>query len=184
MVDRVEWLTGGVKCSYDEKSGDKWVFVVMSFRGVSVCNIDAKSRFAIPTKFREVLKNMAKNTCVVTIDTDEPCLLLYPLPVWEEIENQLQSLPSLNPKVRRIQRLLIGHASESELDSQGRMLLPQILREHADLNKKCMLVGQGKKFEIWSEENWKKGREEWLETGRAMRQGGEDIPDELSSVSI
>ena len=159
-------------------------FSGMSFRGVSVCNIDTKSRFAVPTKYRDMLKDMAKNTLVVTIDTDEPCLLLYPLPIWEEIEAQLQSMPSLNPKVRRIQRLLIGHASEAELDSQGRMVLPQILKQHADLEKKCMLVGQGKKFEIWSEENWNKGRDEWLETGRAMRQGGEEMPDELSSLSV
>ena len=93
-------------------------------------------------------------------------------------------MPSLNPKVRRIQRLLIGHASEAELDTQGRMVLPQILKQHADLEKKCMLVGQGKKFEIWREENWNKGRDEWLETGRAMRQGGEEMPDELSSLSV
>ena len=156
----------------------------MAFRGVSACNIDAKGRFAVPTKYREVLNNMAKNTCVVTIDTDDPCLLLYPLPTWEDIESQLQSLPSLNPKVRRIQRLLIGHANEAELDSQGRMLLPQILRDHAGLSKKCMLVGQGKKFEIWSEENWQRSREVWLEAGRAIQEGNEGVPDELSDISV
>ena len=77
----------------------------VSFRGVNSCNIDAKGRFAIPTKYREHLADTADRKCVITIDTEDNCLLLYPLPVWEEIEAQLQALPSLNRKVRRIQAL-------------------------------------------------------------------------------
>ena len=153
----------------------------MSFRGVSICNVDAKGRFAVPTKYRGVLHNMCEGQCIVTIDTDDDCLLLYPLPVWEEIERSLQSLPSLNPKVRRIQRLLIGHASECELDSQGRLLLPSILKQHANVDKKLMLVGQGKKFEVWSEHNWNTQREDWLEAGRAEQDG---VPDELTTISV
>ena len=156
----------------------------MSFRGVNACNVDSKGRFAMPTKYRETFQEAAANKCVITIDTEDDCLLLYPLPVWEEIEANLQSLPSLNRKVRRIQRLLIGHASEIDIDGQGRVLLPPILRNFAHVDKKLMVVGQGKKFELWSEANWAKACQGWLEQGKAMKQEGEEMPDELSSISV
>lgn len=156
----------------------------MSFRGVSNCNVDAKGRFALPTRYRETFADMADNKCVITIDTEDDCLLLYPLPVWEEIEEKLQALPSLNRKVRRIQRLLIGHASELEIDAQGRVLLPAILRSFAKVEKKVMVVGQGKKFELWSEKNWTENCQGWLEQGKTMQQEGEEVPSELSSISV
>ena len=121
---------------------------------------------------------------MITIDTEDDCLLLYPLGVWEEIEASLQALPSLNRKVRRIQRLLIGHASEVDIDAQGRVLLAPILRDFAKVKKKLMLVGQGKKFELWSEENWQQGCEKWLKQGKTMQKDGEEVPDELSSISV
>lgn len=156
----------------------------MSFRGVSACNVDAKGRFAMPTKYRETFAESASGKCVITIDTEDDCLLLYPMSVWEEIEASLQALPSLNRKVRRIQRLLIGHASEVDIDAQGRVLLAPILRDFAKVKKKLMLVGQGKKFELWSEDNWQQGCEKWLEQGKAMQKDGEEVPDELSSISV
>ena len=156
----------------------------MSFRGVNNCNIDAKGRFAIPTKYREHLTDTADRKCVITIDTEDNCLLLYPLPVWEEIEAQLQALPSLNRKVRRVQRLLIGHASEVEMDAQGRVLLPAVLRDFAKIDKKMMMVGQGKKFELWSESQWLTGCQAWIEQGKAMQEDDEDVPNELSGVSV
>lgn len=156
----------------------------MYFRGVSVCNVDAKGRFAIPTKYRDILEKIAKSKCVMTIDTDDDCLLLYPMQQWENIESQLEDLPSLNPRVRRVQRLLIGHATESELDSQGRLLMPGILKEHAKIDKKMVLVGQGKKFEIWSQDNWNKQCKDWLEESKMLKNKGGDVPDELSSISI
>lgn len=156
----------------------------MSFRGVSGCNIDAKGRFAIPTKYRETLTDSGCGRCVMTIDTEDDCLLLYPIMVWEEIEASLQALPSLNRKVRRIQRLLIGHASEVDIDTQGRLLMPTILRNYAKIDKKIMLVGQGKKFEIWSEDNWLNGCQDWLEQGKKMQQQDEEIPDELTGLQV
>src|SRR5579863_5520761 len=117
------------------------------FRGVNAINLDAKGRIVMPTRYRERLQQEAQGCVVLTIDTEEKCLLLYPLTAWEDIENKLASLPSFNQAARRIQRLLIGHATETELDSNGRILLPPLLREYADLTKTAMLVGQGKKFE-------------------------------------
>ena len=103
------------------------------------------------------------------------------LPTWEEIENKLAALPSFNPAARRIQRLLIGHATETELDSHGRILLAPLLREYAGLNRQIMLVGQGKKFEIWDEEHWQKSRAQWLEEESGA---GSNLPDEVKMLSL
>ncbi len=151
------------------------------FRGINAVNLDTKGRMSIPTKYRDALSITETKGLIVTIDTESTCLLLYPLNVWEEIESKLDQLPSFDPHARRIQRLLIGHASEVELDSQGRILLPQILREYALLEKKTMLIGQRKKFEIWSEENWVRGRERWLEEETSST---EPLSEEIRSLSL
>ncbi|MEC8461270.1 MAG: division/cell wall cluster transcriptional repressor MraZ [Pseudomonadota bacterium] len=154
------------------------------FRGVSACNVDAKGRFAMPTKYRAMIQDSIKNPCVITIDTDDDCLLLYPLDVWEDIERKLQSMPSLNPQVRRIQRILIGHAQECEMDSQGRFLLAPLLREHAGIHKKMVLVGQGKRFELWDETRWVNQRQQWLDENRQAKAAGENIAEPLTELSL
>ena len=151
------------------------------FRGVNGINIDEKGRVAMPSRYRDRLRSECHGHLVMTIDTEERCLLLYPLPAWEDIENKLSALPSFNPAARRIQRLLIGHATETELDSQGRILLPPLLREYAGLNRQIMLVGQGKKFEIWDEEHWQKSRAQWLEEESGA---GSNLPDEVKMLSL
>lgn len=150
------------------------------FRGLSAINLDAKGRMAWPSRYRESLLKQAAPQVVVTIDTESQCLLLYPFAEWEEIEAKIQALPSFNPQARRIQRLLIGHATECELDAAGRILLPQVLRDYALLEKRVMLVGQGKKFELWSESGWAAGREGWL----AESASAETLPDELQTLSL
>lgn len=151
------------------------------YRGINAINLDAKGRMVMPTKYRVQLQTDAESRIVITIDTEEKCLLLYPLPVWEEIEKKIEALPSFNPITRRIQRLLIGHASEQEFDSNGRVLLPPLLREYAGLEKEIMLVGQGKKFEVWSLEAWNSGRAGWLAEGLGSTG---DLPPELQSLSL
>ena len=151
------------------------------FRGVNAINIDAKGRIAMPTRYRLQFQDGGRGSVVMTIDTEERCLLLYPLSAWEEIESKLAQLPSFNPEARRIQRLLIGHATESELDSHGRILLPPLLREYADLKKQVMLVGQGKKFEIWDEAHWQERRDRWLDESN---KDSSTLPDEVKSLSL
>jgi MraZ protein len=151
------------------------------FRGVNGINIDAKGRIAMPTRYRERLQEEGVGRIIMTIDTEERCLLLYPLPAWEIIEDKLASLPSFNPAARRIQRLLIGHATEAELDSHGRILLPPLLREYAGLNKRIMLVGQGKKFELWDEDHWQERRGQWL---AEESNSDSSLPDEVKSLSL
>ena len=83
-----------------------------------------------------------------------PCLLLYPLAEWEEIEEKLKRLSSFNPQERRVQRVLLGNAAECDMDKSGRILLPAHLRQHAGLSKGIRLIGQLNKFEIWDETSW------------------------------
>lgn len=151
------------------------------FRGINGINIDTKGRIAMPTKYRDRLQLDSNGSVVLTIDTEERCLLLYPLPEWEEIERKLAALPSFNPAARRIQRLLIGHATDVEMDGQGRILLPPLLREYAGLNKRAVLVGQGKKFELWDEAHWTTSRDKWLEESNGSNSG---LPDEVKSISL
>ncbi|GAB0152278.1 division/cell wall cluster transcriptional repressor MraZ [Marinobacterium sp. BA1] len=149
------------------------------FRGVNPINLDAKGRMALPARYRESVHSHCDGRMVVTIDTEDKCLLLYPQPEWDEIQARIDALPSFNKAVRRIQRLLTGHATDLELDANGRMLLPAPLREYAQLDKKIVLLGQGNKFEIWSEGLWNSTRDEYLQADE-----DEEIPQELQSLSL
>ncbi len=150
------------------------------FRGVQHINMDAKGRLAMPARQREPLLSRCDGHIVVTIDTQTPCLVIYPLPEWERIEQDIQGLPSLKPAVRRFQRLVLGYATDLELDGNGRMLLPQSLREYARLDKKLVLVGQGNKLELWSEALWLAEREQAL-----VESGPEaELPEELTSLNL
>lgn len=123
------------------------------FRGASKVSLDAKGRLAIPSRYRERITTRADGNLVATVDRDY-CLLIYPLPDWEEIERKLVRLPSLNKQVRRLQRLMVGYATELEMDAHGRILIPRELREFAGLDRHAMLIGQGNKFELWDEAAW------------------------------
>ena len=150
------------------------------FRGVQQINMDAKGRLAMPAKHRERLLADCAGQLVATINTQAKCLAIYPLPVWEQIEKEIQELPTLNPAVARFQRMVIGHASELDLDGSGRILLPQSLRDYAGLEKKVVLVGLGKKLELWSEEQWLRERDESLQDTA----GNEAMPAEMLSLSL
>ena len=151
------------------------------FRGVSSINLDEKGRLAVPSRYRSELKDCCESQLVLTVGLDK-CLLLYPLPEFEEIERKLVKLPALNKQAKRLQRLLIGHAAECELDGQGRFLIPEPLRRFAALEKRVALVGQGNKFEIWDEDTWHRSRDEWIEEERQM--DTDELSPELVSLSL
>lgn len=150
------------------------------FRGVHNINLDAKGRMAIPARYRQLLHESNNGALVVTIDTEEACLLVYPLSEWEPIQAKIEALPSFNPAARRIQRLLIGHATDIELDANGRLLLPSPLREYAGLDKKMVMMGQGNKFELWDEAHWAERRQRYLDDMREDNQ----LPEELLNLSL
>ncbi len=134
----------------------------------------------MPTRYRDQLQESCAGQVVVTVDRDH-CLLLYPLCEWEEIERKLVRLPSLNKQARRLQRLLIGHATECELDGNGRILLPPLLREFAAIDKRVVMIGQGNKFEIWDENAWNTMREAWLQEDA---EGEEGLNEGWGSLSL
>ncbi len=148
------------------------------FRGVQHINLDAKGRLSVPARQRESLLDISAGSIVVTIDTQSSCLALYPLREWERIERDVQNLPTLNPAVRRFQRLVLGYASDLDLDSNGRILLPGALREYAHLEKRVVLVGQGNKLELWSESLWE------AECEAALAADGGDLPAELMELKL
>ncbi|MDN5850219.1 MAG: division/cell wall cluster transcriptional repressor MraZ [Nitrococcus sp.] len=149
------------------------------FRGITQINLDTKGRMAFPSRYRDKLIQSSDGQVVVTVDRDH-CLLIYPLPKWEEIEQKLVRLPNLNRAVRSLQRLLIGHATEGQLDGNGRILLPPPLREFAGLDKKVVLVGQGEYFELWDESAWN----QWRDQSVAEAAQENELPDALEQLSI
>ena len=148
------------------------------FRGATNVTLDAKGRFAIPTRYRERIAARCEGHLVATVDRDH-CLLIYPYPDWEEIERKLMRLPSLNKQARRLQRLMVGYATEIEMDGHGRILLTQELRKFAGLDRQATLIGQGTKFEIWDEESWNEKCDTWLGDD-----DNADLPTELESISL
>jgi MraZ protein len=130
------------------------------FRGINAINLDEKGRMAVPTKYRAELAECCEGKLILTIGFDR-CLFLLPLPTFEEVEQKLMKLPIMDPRGQRVKRLFIGHASECELDGQGRFLIPDLLRSFAGISKRVALVGQGNVFEVWNEETWHEKRDEW-----------------------
>ena len=135
------------------------------FRGLNKISFDTKGRISIPTKYREELLRISKKKLICTIDLDY-CLLLYPLPSWLKIEQQIMKLPTLNTTSRKLQRLLVGHATDIEMDKSGRLLIPYELREFSMIKKEAMLIGQGNRFELWDYLRWTKLREKWLKSDK------------------
>lgn len=147
------------------------------FRGVTQLSLDNKGRLAIPTKYRDSLVAYCAGHLVVTADPSK-CLLVYPQPAWEPIEQKLNSLSSFNPQTRSLQRLLVGNASDVEMDGAGRILVPPPLRQFAGLTKNVVLVGQGAKLELWEEEKWN----QQIENALVLKNGS--VPSELDGFSL
>lgn len=151
------------------------------FRGATLVNLDSKGRLTVPTRYRGMLNEESEVQMVFTIDLHQPCLLLYTLPEWEIIEKKLSQLSTMNPAERRVQRLLLGHASECQMDSGGRLLLANTLRQHAGLKKAVMLVGQINKFELWDEQTWYQQVKTDIE---AQHSTNEPLPTRLQDLSL
>ncbi len=147
------------------------------FRGVTQLNLDVKGRIAIPAKYRGELTSKCAGHLIVTADPSK-CLLVYPQPAWEPIEEKLNGLSSFNQKTRSLQRLLIGNACDVEMDGAGRILVPPPLRQFAGLSKSVVLVGQGEKFELWEEGKWNSQIED------ALSFSEDDMPSELNGFSL
>ncbi len=146
------------------------------FQGSHAINMDAKGRIAVPAKYRESLADNCGGRIVMTAHTQDKCVLIYPETEWAQILPKIEALPTFNKAALRAQRLLIGYACSLELDGNGRVLVPPTLRDYAGLEKKLMLVGLGKKFELWSEDAFQSSIDE--------QDAGDGLPDEMLSLSL
>jgi len=145
------------------------------FSGSHSLSMDPKGRMAIPMRIRDALAETASSKIVITANTEERCLLIFPEPKWLEILPQIEALSGFNKASARVKRILIGYATTLDIDANGRVLVPSTLRTYAKLDKKVMLVGQGSKFELWSEDSWLALLDEPAD---------DEIPDELLSLSL
>jgi len=145
------------------------------FHGSHAITMDSKGRIAIPAKLRDLLSEICAGRLVATAHTEERCLLIYPEPQWQELVPKIEALPNMNRRARKVQRLLLGYATHLDMDANGRAVLPVPLRSYANLDKKLMLVGQGKKFELWSETSWF----DWLDS----EDDDGELPEEMQSLS-
>ncbi|MDH5287316.1 MAG: division/cell wall cluster transcriptional repressor MraZ [Betaproteobacteria bacterium] len=146
------------------------------FRGVTQVTLDAKGRLAIPSKHRDALA-VDGEPVVLTADPSR-CLLLYPRAAWEPIQQRLMSLSSFDERIRSLQRLIVGHADDVDVDSAGRILVPGALRQYARLDKHVMFVGQGNKFELWDEAAWTQ------QTAQAITFPADGLPPALDGFSL
>ena len=144
--------------------------------GSSFLTLDAKGRLVLPARYREFFEATCDGSLVITRDPQFPSLVLYPGALWKEISSKFISLGGLNNKVRAMQWMILGNAHETEFSVSERMtlLIPQILRDFANLALKehVALVGMGSKFELWNLDNWEKKQS-------GLQISGEDLIDDL-----
>src|SRR3984885_2005155 len=124
------------------------------FRGAAKVTLDAKGRMVLPARVRDVLLQRGEEQLVATVDRDQ-CVLIYPLGDWQQLQDGLLNLPNLNSEARWLQRLMVGYATDLDIDSHGRVLIPGELRDFTGLQRDAMLFGQGNHLELWDEIAWK-----------------------------
>lgn len=146
----------------------------LGFLGTQYLSVDAKGRLTLPSRHRDALNNKV----VATIDTSGKCLVLYPINEWLLVSEQVRALPNMKPEIRSFQRQFFGNAHDLDIDSSGRILLPAMLRERVQLDKKGVLVGQGHKMELWSESAWA------IETGENDFANLDEMPAELEGLVL
>jgi MraZ protein len=140
------------------------------FMGEYNHTLDAKGRLIVPSKFREVLGD----GFVVTKGMDG-CLFVFTNSEWQVFAEKLHSLPMIDKEARQFTRFFLAGAAEVEVDKQGRILIPAVLREFADITKDAVLVGVGGRIEIWSKERWE---------GTVTYQDMEDISRHMIELGI
>ena len=147
------------------------------FRGVTHLSLDAKGRLAVPSRYRDALLPDGERYLILTADPSR-CVLVYPIAAWEPIQARLMSFSSFDGKIRALQRLLVGHADDVEVDASGRILVPPALRSFASLDKQVVLVGQGQRLELWGQTQWE------AQTAQAIAFDAGSLPPELDGFSL
>ncbi|HXG51480.1 MAG TPA: division/cell wall cluster transcriptional repressor MraZ [candidate division Zixibacteria bacterium] len=128
------------------------------FRGTFEHTLDAKGRLSIPVKFRDVLTGKGDDRIIITnfVVGGNRCLDIYPLDEWLRLEEEIRKRPKFDPKMVMFQNYYLGGACECVVDKQGRILIPPLLRQYANLRRNVVLVSALEKFRVWDQETWKK----------------------------
>ncbi len=143
------------------------------FRGSFEYTVDSKGRVSVPSRFRDILEDHYDGKLVLTLDFDS-CLAVYPLEEWEKLEEKIRLLPMMQKEVKEFMRFFFSLATECEIDKQGRLLIPPVLRERAGINKNVLLVGIINKIEIWDAKAWE----------TRTSQNAETITEALASLGL
>jgi len=147
--------------------GDKIMFI-----GEYCHTVDTKKRLAVPSKFRRDLGKKA----VLTRGLDN-CLYLYPMKEWEKLAKKLAALPISRSDSRAFARLMLAGAMDVSLDSLGRVLVPEYLKEYANLGKKVVITGLYNRIEIWDEVKWEAYK-------KKTNERVEDIAEKMNELGI
>jgi MraZ protein len=128
------------------------------FRGSYQHTVDSKGRLSVPAKFREALLGKGDDRIVITnfVVDGARCLDVYPLDEWARFEEQIRAKPKFERRMLLFQNYYLGGACECLMDKQGRILIPPLLREYANLKRDVVLVSALEKFRLWNQETWKK----------------------------
>jgi MraZ protein len=145
------------------------------FRGRYEHAIDSKGRISIPSRFREILTDKYDNRLVIT--NFDHCLVAFPYEEWSNIEQKMNSLSLVKKEARTFLRFFYSSGIDCAIDRQGRLLIPQTLRDYASIQKNVVLVGEGRKIEIWAKERWE---EEFLRSQESFEQ----ISDTLAALGL
>ena len=134
--------------------------------------LDPKNRVIMPSKFREKLGD-----CFVMTKGLDNCLFIYSSEEWSIVEDKLKSLPMTNKDARAFVRFFFAGACECELDKQGRILMPNNLKDYAKIDKELVIIGVSTRIEIWS-------REEWNKFNSDANISYEDVAEKMSQLGI
>ena len=143
------------------------------FRGRYEHTIDAKGRISIPSKFREVLGKKYDDRLVIT--NFDHCLVAFPYEEWSLLEQKVGTFSLMKKETSAVFRFFYSSAMDCDIDKQGRLLIPQTLRDYAGLQKDVVLVGEGKRIEIFA-------KERWLEEARKIEENFDQIRDTLGNL--
>ena len=151
------------------------------FLGASNVTLDDKGRVAIPARYRDRIRDRSDGQLVVTASIPAlggTHLRIYMQPDWEELARKLGRLPALHPTTRALQHLMMGQASDPDMDGHGRILVNRTMRDYAGIDRQAMLVGQGNRLELWDEERWK------AEINAIDQDTFTDLPEEFSALVL
>lgn len=148
------------------------------FEGASALALDSKGRMSVPTSYRALIRENGGGNVVITLDLNDDCLTMYTEFEWKLVQEKIKKLPSFNPHVLKLKRIIVGHAAKCAMDGNSRILIPPLLREAVGIDKRIALIGMTNKFEIWDEQAWVRTLKEMKEdiTG--------DVPEEIANLSI